>query len=100
MSTVIIAFLDFIDHDEYGKYMAAAGPIFAREGVDLIVNDANPQVLTEGLKMDKVVVMEFRDDAHMQHFFGLPDYRAAQTHRDKGVRMRTVKVERFQMSES
>ena len=45
--------------------------------------------------MDKVVVMEFRDDAHMQHFFGLPDYQEAQIHRDKGVKMRTVKTKRF-----
>ena len=39
MSVVIIAFLDFIDTDEYEKYIAAAGPIFMREGVKLIVND-------------------------------------------------------------
>jgi uncharacterized protein (DUF1330 family) len=95
MSIIVIAFLDFIDTEEYEKYMAAAGPIFMREGVKLIVNDPEPQPLTPDLSMDKVVVMEFRDDAHMQHFFGLPDYREAQIYRDKGVKMRTVKTKRY-----
>lgn len=97
MSLIIIAFLDFIDVEEYQKYMEAAGPIFVREGVKLIVNDADPKPLTEGMAMDKVVVMEFRDQAHMQHFFSLPDYRKAQEHRDKGVKMRTVMTQRFEV---
>jgi uncharacterized protein (DUF1330 family) len=98
MSLVVVAFLDFIDREEYGKYMAAAGPIFMREGVKLIVNDDAPKPLTEGMEMDKVVVMEFRDEAHMQGFFSLPDYREAQVHRDKGVKMRTVMTRRFDPS--
>ncbi|MGB6229808.1 MAG: DUF1330 domain-containing protein [Litorimonas sp.] len=97
MSTIVIAFLNFIDEAEYRTYTEKAGPIFMREGVKLHVNDENPHVLTAGMEMDKVVVMEFRDDAHMQAFFSLPDYREAQVHRDKGARMRTVKVERFAM---
>ncbi|MGB3455630.1 MAG: DUF1330 domain-containing protein [Litorimonas sp.] len=95
MSLIIVAFLDYIDEAEYKRYMEKAGPIFMREGVSLIVNDADPKPLTEGMEMDKVVVMEFRDQAHMQHFFGLPDYLEAQAHRDKGVRMRTVMTQRF-----
>lgn len=97
MSVVIIALLDFIDVAEYKKYTELAGPIFAREGVKLIVNDDAPLSLTPGMEMDKVVVMEFRDDAHMAGFFSLPDYQAAQLHRDKGVKMRTVKTQRFEM---
>jgi uncharacterized protein (DUF1330 family) len=42
--------------------------------------------------------MEFRDEAHMQGFFSLPDYREAQVHRDKGVKMRTVMTRRFDPS--
>ena len=97
MSLIVIAFLDFIDVDEYKKYMTAAGPIFAREGVQLIVNDTAPKPLTPDMTMDKVVVMEFRDEAHMQGLFALPDYQEAQVHRDKGVRMRTVVTQRFEM---
>ena len=76
--------------------MKAAAPIFMREGVKLLVNDANPKPLTPGLSMDKVVAMEFRDEAHMHSFLSSPDYKEAQKHRDKGVRMRTVLVERFE----
>ena len=64
----------------------------------MIVNDAEPQPLTSGLEMDKVVVMEFRDDAHMAAFFSLSDYQPVQIHRGKGGRMRTVKTQRFDMT--
>ncbi|MEM7729498.1 MAG: DUF1330 domain-containing protein [Pseudomonadota bacterium] len=97
MSLIVIAFLDITDPDEYRTYTEKAGPIFMREGVKLIVNDTDPKPLTEGMEMDKVVIMEFRDQAHMQGFFGLSDYREAQVHRDKGATMRTVMTQRFQM---
>lgn len=99
MSLIVIIFSDYIDEDEYQKYMDAAGPIFMREGVNFIVNDADPKPMTPNISMDKVVVAEFRDEAHMQHFFGLPDYKEAVKHRDKGVKMRTVITRRFEMPE-
>lgn len=97
MSTIVVVFLDIFDPAEYEKYMKSAGPIFMREGVKLIVNDENPKPLSEGMEMDKVVVLEFRDDDHMKQFFALPDYLEAGVHRDKGARMRLVKTTRFEM---
>ena len=97
MPTIVIAFLEIIDRDEYEKYMQAAGPIFIREGVKLIVNDEQPKPMSEGMEMDKVVVLEFRDDDHMKAFFSLPDYIEAGVHRDKGARMRLVRTKRFEM---
>lgn len=95
MSTIVIALLDYVDRESYDTYIQKAGPIFMREGVKLIVNDEAPTFLTPEIKADKVVVMEFEDDAHMGRFFALPDYQDAAKHRDKGVTMRTIKVSRF-----
>ncbi|MEM9599738.1 MAG: DUF1330 domain-containing protein [Pseudomonadota bacterium] len=97
MSTIVIVFLDIFDRVEYETYMKAAGPIFIREGVKLLVNDENPKPMSDGMEMDKVVVLEFRDDDHMKQFFRLPDYLQAGVHRDKGAHMRLVRTTRFEM---
>lgn len=98
MSLILITFLEFIDKGEYETYIAEAGPIFVREGVKIIVNDESPKPLSPDMTMDKVVVLEFRDEAHMQKVLSSPDYREAQIHRDKGVKTRPVMVKRFEPS--
>lgn len=96
MSLILITFLEFIDKGEYETYMKEAGPIFIREGVKIIVNDESPRPLSPDMSMDKVVVLEFRDEAHMQSVLSSPEYKKAQVHRDKGVKTSPVMVQRFE----
>lgn len=100
MSTIIVSFLNFIDHDHYANYAAMAGEIFMRDDVKIIVNDENPTVVAGDHSVDKVVVLEFRDDAHMKAVLGSDDYKAAMVHREKAITMRSVKVTRFEMPTS
>lgn len=97
MSTIIVSFLDFIDRDHYATYAGMAAKLFMREGVKVIVNDENPTVVAGDHSLDKVVVLEFRDDDHMKAVLGSDDYKAAMVHREKAITMRSVKVERFEM---
>ena len=97
MSTIIVSFIRFTDREEYATYAALAGKLFMREGVGIIVNDENPAVVAGEVSLDKVVVLEFRDDAHMAAVLGSDDYKAAMVHRDKAIELRSVKVERFDM---
>jgi len=52
--------------------------------------------ITPGLKVDKAVLLEFRDDAHYKHFFTQPDYMAAAKHRDAASTITAMKFERFE----
>lgn len=97
MSTIIVSFLNFIDRDHYATYAAMAGKIFMRESVKIIVNDENPTVVAGDHSVDKVVVLEFRDDDHMKAVLGSDDYKAAMVSREKAIKMRSVKVDRFKM---
>lgn len=93
MSIFLFASAEFHDKVEYDRYVELSTPIFIREGVKVLGNDEDASFL--GLSGNKAVLLEFRDEAHMKHFFALSDYQAAAKHRDAGATMRTVKFRRF-----
>lgn len=93
----VFVFTHFTIHDraEYDRYAELATPIFIREKVKVLVNDENPVPVTPGLKADKAVLLEFRDEDHVRHFFSLPDYAKAAVHRDAGTNMTVIRCKRF-----
>ena len=95
MSIFIFATAEYHDKAEYARYVELSAPIFMREGVKLLGNDEDASFA--GLPGDKAILLEFRDEAHMKHFFDLPDYKAAAKHRDAGATMRMVRFKRFEI---
>jgi len=95
MSLFLFAFFEIHDRPTYEKYMAAAKPIFMREGVNVLANDEAPIPMSPGIKADKVVLLEFRDEAHMRAFFALPDYIEAGKFRDASTTMNIIRFDRF-----
>jgi len=93
MSLFVFATAEYQDKAEYARYVELATPIFLREDVKVIGNDDDAGFF--GLPGDKAILLEFRDKAHMSHFFNLPDYKAAAKHRDAGATMRMVQFRRF-----
>jgi uncharacterized protein (DUF1330 family) len=95
MTTFVLAHFTIHDRAGYDRYVALATPIFMREGVKILANDEAPIAMTPNMKADKIVLLEFRDDAHMQAFFALPDYVAAAEHRNSASTLSAVKFDRF-----
>ena len=96
MTQFVLSHFTIHDRAEYDRYVELATPIFIREGVKVHANDEAPVPVTPGLKVDKVVLLEFRDHDHLKHFFSLPDYVAAGKHRDAGTDMTIVQFKRFE----
>jgi len=94
MSLFLYAQMEINDRERYKLYMNAAGPIFMREGVKVHAADDNPKPSSPEMKVDKVVLLEFRDKAHMKAFFMLPDYIEAGKDRDASTIMKTMMFER------
>lgn len=90
---LLFATAEYHDKAAYDRYVELSTPIFMREGVNVIGNDEAAAFF--GLPGDKAILLEFRDEAHMKHFFALPDYQAAAKHRDAGATMRMVQFRRF-----
>lgn len=95
MSTFVLAHFKIHDRAGYKRYVELATPIFFREGVKILANDEAPVAMTPNMAADKAVLLEFRDDAHMAHFFALPDYDAAAKHRNAASTLSAMKFERF-----
>jgi len=95
MSTFVLAHFQIHDREGYAKYVDLATPIFIREGVKVLANDEAPVPMSPGLKIDKTVLLEFRDKAHCKHFFSQPDYLEAAKHRDAASIITAMRFERF-----
>ena len=95
MSQFIYAQMEIHDRERYNLYMNAAKPIFIREGVKVHAADDAPRPSSADEQVDKVVLLEFRDKAHMKDFFALPDYVKAGIDRDAATTMKTMMFERF-----
>lgn len=93
MSVFLFVTAEFHNKAEYDRYIELSTPIFIREGVKVLGNDESASFFD--LPGDKVVLLEFRDKAHVKQFFALPDYQAAAKHRDAGATMRMVRFRRF-----
>lgn len=95
MSQFVFACFDIHDPEGYARYVELATPIFMREGVKVLGNDETATAISPGLKVNKAVLLEFRDKAHYKHFFSQPDYMAAAKHRDAASTITAVRFERF-----
>ena len=98
MSVFVLAKFSIHDQAGYARYVELATPIFMREGVKILANDVAPVPMTPDMAADKIVLLEFRDNAHMQSFFALPDYMAAVERRNAASKLSAVKFDRFSMN--
>ena len=96
MSQFVFAFFEIHDREIYNRYMNAAMPIFIREKVKVHAADDEPQPVSPGIKVDKAVLLEFRDANHMKNFFALPDYIEAAKDRDAATTMSAIQFKRFE----
>lgn len=94
MSTIIFSKFKIHDRAGYQRYVDLATPIFMREGVIFHANDESPRALTPDMEADKVVLMEFRDKAHMKAFFSAEDYMEAAKIRDASATISAIMFER------
>lgn len=95
MSQFVAAFFVIHDRAGYERYVELATPIFMREGVKILGNDNEAKAISPGTKVDKAVLLEFRDETHMKDFFSAPDYMEAAKHRDAASTLTAIRFKRF-----
>lgn len=98
MSVFVIAHFQIHDREGYAKYVELATPIFMREGVKVLGNDEAPVPISPGLKVDKAVLLEFRDKEHYKNFFSQTDYLEAAKLRDAASTITAIRFNRFDVA--
>jgi uncharacterized protein (DUF1330 family) len=85
MSVYIIAQLKFTRRELYDRYQARFFEVFRKFKGKVLVADERPQVLEGRFERDKVVVLEFPDQAAAMEFQESPEYAEIAVDRKAGA---------------
>ena len=85
MSVYVIAQLKFTRRELYDRYQSRFADVFRKFKGRVLVADEHPVVLEGDWGRDKVVILEFPDDAAAQEFQTSPEYREIAIDRKAGA---------------
>jgi uncharacterized protein (DUF1330 family) len=85
MTVYIIAQLKFTRRELYDRYQSRFAGVFRKFKGKLLVADEHPVVMEGSWGRDKVVIMEFPDDAAAQEFQTSPEYQEIAVDRKAGA---------------
>lgn len=85
MSVYIVAQLKFTRRELYDRYQSRFMGVFGKFRGKLLVADERPAVLEGDWPRDKVVIMEFPDDAAAKEFQNSPEYQEISADRKAGA---------------
>ena len=85
MTVYIIAQLKFTRRELYNRYQSRFADVFRKFRGKLLVADEHPVVVEGSWERDKVVIMEFPDEAAAQEFQTSPEYQEIAVDRKAGA---------------
>ena len=74
MPVFIVAQLKFTDRERYNRYLAKFSGVFRKFDGKVVAAAENPKVLEGDAGPDKIVVLEFPNEAAAQEFHNDPEY--------------------------
>ena len=85
MSVYVIAQLKFTNREVYNRYQSRFMDVFKNFNGKVLVADEQPIVLEGEWPRDKIVMMEFPDEAGARHFLDSPAYTTIAVDRKAGT---------------
>jgi len=95
MTIYIIAQLKFTRRELYNRYQSRFADVFRKFRGKLLVADEHPVVVEGSWERDKVVIMEFPDEAAAQEFQTSPEYQEIAVDRKAGADAIVLTVQGF-----
>ena len=95
MTVYIIAQLKFTRRELYNRYQSRFADVFRKFRGKLLVADEHPVVVEGSWERDKVVIMEFPDEAAAQEFQTSPEYQEIAVDRKAGADAIVLTVQGF-----
>jgi uncharacterized protein (DUF1330 family) len=96
MSVYTIAQLKFTNVEAYRRYQKAFPAVFAKFNAKVLVADESVRVLEGDWPRDKLVILEFPDEAEATRFGSSPEYQAIAKDRKAGADAVVVMVKGFE----
>ncbi|WP_269713912.1 DUF1330 domain-containing protein [Caulobacter sp. NIBR2454] len=85
MPAYVVAQVRFTDEPAYRRYQARFPQVFAGSGGRVLAADESPRRLSGDWPFDKLVIMEFPDEATADAFLNSEAYREISKDRDAGA---------------
>jgi len=95
MTVYVIANVKFTKEELYRRYQSRFADVFRQFKGKLLVADEAPKVVDGAFAHDKVVVMEFPDEAEAERFLDSPAYQEISKDRIAGAETLAVMVNEF-----
>lgn len=96
MPVYTVAQLKFTNIEAYRRYQKAFPPVFAKFNAKVLAADESPRVLEGDWPRDKVVILEFPDEAEAARFGNSPEYREIAKDRITGADAVVLLVKGFE----
>jgi len=92
MSVYFVAQIKIHDEAEYTKYLSEVDEVFDRFQGKYLAADTNPTVLEGKWNHERMVLIEFPDQAAFEEWYTSPEYQRILKHRLSGAKCDTVLV--------
>ncbi|GIQ73081.1 DUF1330 domain-containing protein [Bradyrhizobium sp. RD5-C2] len=92
MTVYVIALVKFTQEEYYRRYQSRFADVFKAFNGRLLAADERPKVLDGKWTRDKVVIMEFPDEAEATRFLGSPAYQEISRDRIAGATVLSLLV--------
>ena len=84
MSVFVVAQIKITNTESYNKYQSAFMNVFSRFGGKLLAADAMPQVIEGNWDKEKIILMQFPDEAEFKRWAFSPEYQEISKDREAG----------------
>lgn len=85
--------IEILDPQAYGEYVERIPPVVHRHGGRYVVRGGRVTPLAGGWDPDRVIVVEFPDEAALYAFVASDDYRELAVLRENSTRTRSIVLE-------
>jgi uncharacterized protein (DUF1330 family) len=95
MAVLIVAQLRFKDRERYNRYQARFADVFRKFRGKLLAAAERPQVIEGQKGPDKIVVLQFPDEAAAHEFQSAPEYQEISIDRKAGADALVLQFQSF-----
>ena len=95
MSVYMLIESKVTDPEKYRQYIAQVPPIIARHGGRFLVRGGKITPLSDAWKPERIIIVEFPSEAHIQEWLSSPEYKNIAPLREAGAETRAVILEGF-----
>ena len=96
MVAYVVSHVTVDDASKFEAYLDAVPVVLQRHGVEYVVRGGRPEALEGDWKPERIVVLRFRDRAHVRQWYESPEYQHLVELRQGAARVSAIIVDGYE----